>query len=250
MARHRAERRRGWVAVAPAATSSLRVGNPSATTRVATTGVLAAAALGGALTITERLGSVEEAVSDTLSGMATAATWSPVIPRPATPMAEPVPPEPEKFNLSSLLKAVAATERDLAARANQREQPELAVRTCPASTSGFGRVKSWVATSGKELRCRFDVDTVLGLAARAGTSDHPSGLALDFMVNRATGDKLAAYALKNKDRLGITYVIYRQRINYGSGWRAMEDRGGATANHEDHVHISFQRRPTPLDALT
>lgn len=162
-------------------------------------------------------------------------------------MAEPVPPEPEKFNLNSLLKAVAASERELTARATQRE---VAVRTCPASTSGFGRVKSWVATSGKELRCRFDVDTVLGLAARAGTSDHPSGLALDFMVNRATGDKLAAYALKNMDRLGIKYVIYRQRINYGSGWRAMEDRGGATANHEDHVHISFQRRSTPLDALT
>jgi len=212
--------------------------------------VLAAAALGGALTITERLGSVEDAVSDTLSGMATAATWSPVTPRPATPMAEPVPPEPEKFNLDSLLKAVAATERELTARATQREQPEAAVRTCPASTSGFGRVKNWVATSGKELRCRFDVNTVHGLAARAGSSDHPSGLALDFMVNRAEGDKLAAYALKNKDRLGITYVIWRQRINYGSGWRAMEDRGGATANHQDHVHVSFQRRPTPLDALT
>jgi hypothetical protein len=247
VARHRAERRRGWAAVAPAATSSVRVGNPSATTRVATSGVLAAAALGGALTITERVGTVEEAVSDTLSGMATAATWSPVTPRTATPMVEPVPPEPEKFNLNSLLKAVVASERELTARATQRE---VAVRTCPASTSGFGRVKSWVATSGKELRCRFDVDTVLGLAARAGTSDHPSGLALDFMVNRATGDKLAAYALKNMDRLGIKYVIYRQRINYGSGWRAMEDRGGATANHEDHVHISFQRRSTPLDALT
>jgi hypothetical protein len=213
--------------------------------------VLAAAALGGALTVTERLGSVEDAVSDTLSGMATAASWSPVSPRTATSIAEPVPPEPEKFDLDSLLKAVAATERELTARATQREQPEeVAVRTCPASTSGFGRVKNWVATSGKELRCRFDVDTVYGLAARAGSSDHPSGLALDFMVNRATGDKLAAYALKNKDRLGIKYVIYRQRINYGTGWRPMEDRGGATANHQDHVHISFERRPTPLDALT
>jgi len=30
----------------------------------------------------------------------------------------------------------------------------------------------------------------------------------------------------------------------------MEDRGGATANHLDHVHISYQRRPTVLAALS
>jgi hypothetical protein len=59
------------------------------------------------------------------------------------------------------------------------------------------------------------------------------------MVDRGTGDALAACALRNADALGITYVIWRQRINYGSGWQSMEDRGGATANHMDHVHISF-----------
>jgi hypothetical protein len=238
----------------------LRVGNPSATTRVATTGVLAVAALGGAFTAAERLdtlsdtlsdtvsGSVTDAVSGTLSGMATAASWSPVAPRAATPFAEPVPPEPAQFDLGSLLKGVAATERDAASRAAERA--EVQARNCPTGASGFGRVKSWVATAGKELRCRFDVDTVYGVASRAGTSDHPSGLALDFMVDRATGDRLADYALRNRSRLGITYVIYRQRINYGSGWRAMEDRGGATTNHMDHVHISYQRRPAVLDALT
>ncbi len=59
------------------------------------------------------------------------------------------------------------------------------------------------------------------------------------MVDRGTGDALAACALANKDALGITYVIWRQRINYGSGWEAMEDRGDPTANHMDHVHVSF-----------
>lgn len=47
----------------------------------------------------------------------------------------------------------------------------------------------WVATAGEEQRCRFGVDPVYGLVSRAGASDHPSGLALDFMVDRATGDK-------------------------------------------------------------
>jgi len=247
VARHRAARLRGWLP-APRTEAAQSLGSPSATTRVATTGVLAAAALGGAFTVTERLGPVGDAVSGTLSGLATAASWSPVAPRAATPFAEPVPPEPAKFDLGALLKGVAATEREVAARAAQRA--ELAARSCPAGASGFGRVKSWVATAGEELRCRFGVDTVYGLASRAGASDHPSGLALDFMVDRAAGDKLADFALRNRDRLGIKYVIYRQRINYGSGWRAMEDRGGATANHMDHVHISYQRRPGVLDALT
>ena len=39
--------------------------------------------------------------------------------------------------------------------------------------------------------------------------------------------------------LGIKYVIWKQRINSGSGWRAMANRGGITANHFDHVHITF-----------
>jgi hypothetical protein len=259
VARHRAARRRGWSpAPVTSADPPVRVGHPSATTRAATTraattraattGVLAAAALGGAFTATERLDPVAGAVGGTLSGMASAASWSPVPPRSATSFAEPVPPEPVPFDLDSLLKGVAATERDAVARATQRA--EVAARSCSAGTSGFGGVKGWVASAGTELRCRFDVDTVYGLASRAGTSDHPSGLALDFMVDRATGDRLADYALRNRARLGIKYVIYRQRINFGSGWQAMEDRGGATANHLDHVHISYQRRPTALDALS
>src|SRR3712207_8560682 len=42
--------------------------------------------------------------------------------------------------------------------------------------------------------------------SRGGRSDHPSGHAVDFMVDRATGDALAECALRNKDALGITYV--------------------------------------------
>ncbi|MEV8632581.1 hypothetical protein AB0395_13080 [Streptosporangium sp. NPDC051023] len=79
--------------------------------------------------------------------------------------------------------------------------------------------------------------------------EHPLGRACDFMMstggslptadNVRLGDEIAAWALKNKDRLGVKYVIWRQRINTGSGWRAMSNRGGITANHYDHVHISM-----------
>jgi len=110
---------------------------------------------------------------------------------------------------------------------------------CAAGAVGFGAVASSAAAAGETLRCMFGVDTVYGVAGRSNASDHPKGKALDFMVDQATGEKLAAYARQNSDELGISYVIYRQRIDTGSGWESMEDRGGVTANHMDHVHISF-----------
>jgi hypothetical protein len=74
-------------------------------------------------------------------------------------------------------------------------------------------------------------------------------LALDFLTsdvygkvpsdNHAFGDRLAEFAVANQAKYRIEYVIYRQRINLGSGWRAMEDRGSVTQNHFDHVHVSF-----------
>lgn len=110
---------------------------------------------------------------------------------------------------------------------------------CGLPTSGLGGVKPWVANAAEFLGCLFGKPQMLGVGSRGNASDHPTGLALDFMVSKSVGDRLAACALRNKDALGITYVIWQQRINYGSGWNAMEDRGGATANHMDHVHLSF-----------
>jgi len=55
----------------------------------------------------------------------------------------------------------------------------------------------------------------------------------------AWGEQLAAWALENQPKYRIDYVIHRQRIDSGMGWRAMEDRGSITQNHFDHVHVSF-----------
>lgn len=57
--------------------------------------------------------------------------------------------------------------------------------------------------------------------------------------NHAFGDRLAEFAVANMAKYRIEYVIYRQRINTGTGWRAMEDRGSITQNHFDHVHVTF-----------
>jgi hypothetical protein len=120
--------------------------------------------------------------------------------------------------------------------------------SCDLDTSQLGAVKPHVRSAANFLGCTFGEPTVLGVAGRGGTSDHPSGKALDFMVDRATGNALAACALRDQKTLGVSYVIWRQRINFGSGWKPMEDRGGVTANHFDHVHVSFESsaggRPT------
>ncbi|MEV8637558.1 hypothetical protein AB0395_38540 [Streptosporangium sp. NPDC051023] len=96
---------------------------------------------------------------------------------------------------------------------------------------------------------RFGIGCYRADGGIAGGGEHPLGRACDFMMsgggsmptadNVRLGDEIAAWALKNKDRLGVKYVIWRQRINSGSGWRFMSDRGGVTANHYDHVHISM-----------
>lgn len=103
-------------------------------------------------------------------------------------------------------------------------------------------VKSYVLSAANEIGGRFGIKTIGGVGNRPdATSDHPGGKALDFMTR--TGNDLAAFAEANWKRLNIKYIIWNQHIWNPSrakeGWRLMEDRGGDTANHKDHVHISF-----------
>lgn len=70
-------------------------------------------------------------------------------------------------------------------------------------------------------------------------SDHNSGNAVDVMITGATGDRISEFLIQNASELNIKYIIWKQRIWMpGRGWSGMEDRGSATANHFDHVHIS------------
>ncbi|WP_233160143.1 hypothetical protein [Pseudonocardia sp. MH-G8] len=199
-------------------------------------------AAGGALSLAAHGGSV--GADQTADRIAAEASVDGV--RAASVVAAFVPVQPERAPLDAsvdapvtgLLKSVGLAEE----RAAEAEAQRSAYERCVSRGSTFGGVQGVVAAAGNELRCRFDVDEVSGVAGRANASDHPDGLALDLMVDRVTGEDLAEYALANRDRLGIEYVIYRQRIDSGDGWERMEDRGGATANHMDHVHISFEDR--------
>jgi hypothetical protein len=144
----------------------------------------------------------------------------------------------ERAAQAKAAKEAAAQEQ--AAQEQAAREATAGVADCGLDESGLGAVKSHVRTATEFLGCQYDEPSTYGVAGRAGTSDHPLGRAVDFMVDRATGDDLAACALENMDALGVKYVIWEQRINHGSGWEAMEDRGGATANHFDHVHVSFE----------
>jgi hypothetical protein len=107
--------------------------------------------------------------------------------------------------------------------------------------TSLGAVKPWVQAAADEVGTRFGISTIGGYGNRDNATDHDDGLALDFMTR--SGGALAAYAQANAARLGVTYIIWNQQIwnisRAAEGWRPMADRGSPTANHKDHVHVSF-----------
>jgi uncharacterized protein YraI len=75
-----------------------------------------------------------------------------------------------------------------------------------------------------------------------GDGEHVDGHAIDVMVSGDLGWQVANYLRANAARLNLYDVIFSQRIftqeRAGEGWRFMPDRGSATANHYDHVHVA------------
>ncbi|MFJ6196139.1 coiled-coil domain-containing protein [Micromonospora sp. NPDC092111] len=87
----------------------------------------------------------------------------------------------------------------------------------------------------------------------SGSGEHPKGRACDFAAqkngfggvasggDRTYGNNLAAYFIRNADRLGVLYVIWFNRIWLpSSGWRAYSGgNGDPSSNHTNHVHLSM-----------
>jgi len=75
-----------------------------------------------------------------------------------------------------------------------------------------------------------------------GDGEHSQGLAIDIMVSGSRGWEVAEFVRAHYQELGVNYVMYSQKIwsvdRAGEGWRYVEDRGSATANHYDHVHVT------------
>ncbi len=113
----------------------------------------------------------------------------------------------------------------------------------PACASGSG-VESGLAAH-TILVHRAVCNTYPSITAYGGLSgsggEHSTGKALDIMVSGAVGVDVAAWLKANFATFGITEIIYQQKIwttqRASEGWRAMADRGSATANHYDHIHV-------------
>jgi hypothetical protein len=152
--------------------------------------------------------------------------------------------------------AAAAAPVEAAAEAAVPQQTEEAATATSAAlaravariTNSFGSVKPQAQAAADAV-----VSHVPGAAGitiggtRASATDpggHPSGLALDYMVgsDAALGDAIAQYQIAHWAELGVEYVIWQQRILSAptGSWQPMEDRGSATANHYDHVHVNYR----------
>lgn len=119
------------------------------------------------------------------------------------------------------------------------------------SRPGESGLKPHVKLARRFIQAMWGINNIGGVGQRSGPSDHPRGLALDVMVaqgRKATGagkmkgDSVAQWFDQNPQAFGTKYTIWWQKIASppGSGWRQMEDRGGDTANHYDHPHLSFR----------
>jgi urease gamma subunit len=73
--------------------------------------------------------------------------------------------------------------------------------------------------------------------------EHVTGRALDIMTSDVTlGNEIAAFLQAHAAELHVYDILWRQHIwtpvRASEGWRLFADRGSATANHMDHVHVS------------
>ncbi len=132
-------------------------------------------------------------------------------------------------------------------------QPDVAV--CGGGGEyNLGPVKPHVEAVTTFLGKKYAVSTIGGY--RPGNTydveGHPAGLAVDMMfpVNAEgyrRGQAAADYIQAHAGELGVRYLIWQQRIwsvaRQGEGWRGMPDRGSVSANHLDHIHVSFNPEP-------
>ncbi|WP_245646661.1 coiled-coil domain-containing protein [Microtetraspora niveoalba] len=135
-------------------------------------------------------------------------------------------------------------------KAKQREvEAKLAKFGFQTPGSSSGLTQRLIDLRGAVMQS-FPMPFGVGCLRVGDPGEHGKGRACDFMMSngrmpdpvaKARGDALAQWCIENADKYGIMYIIWQQRfydMRTGAGWRMMSDRGGITANHYDHVHIS------------
>lgn len=146
----------------------------------------------------------------------------------------------------TVVVAPAEEEREVVKDAAPETPSENKDNACIPPEGNYDGVEPYVGVIGAHIQHEFGVEEVKGKADRGNASEHPKGLALDFMTNTGNvdGDKIAEYLLEHADDFSVMYVIWEQTLYIpGEDPEEMEDRGDDTANHFDHVHASFHDEP-------
>jgi len=120
------------------------------------------------------------------------------------------------------------------------EKPFAIGGECSNGTSVPAAVSPNIKLVHEAVCANFPEITVYGTFRSDG--EHAQGIAVDIMVSGDRGWQVAEFIREHYADLGVSYLIYSQQIwsveRSGEGWRGMEDRGSATANHYDHVHVT------------
>lgn len=147
--------------------------------------------------------------------------------------------------------AGAVLESTAAPAANLATVPLLKGNAPKAKITNYKRLTKKAKAVAKKVRNDWRKIRVIGgwRAGSAYSGDHPAGRAIDVMIpkwkkNSSLGWSIAKFfAKKNAKKYKIHYVIFRKKIwtTATPRWRKLGNRGSATANHMDHVHISVKR---------
>ena len=82
---------------------------------------------------------------------------------------------------------------------------------------------------------------ITSYGGQANRGEHGGGKAIDVMVSGALGYQVRDFLFAHRYELNLFDIIYSKQIwtiqRDGEGFRGMSDRGSATANHYDHVHV-------------
>ena len=142
-----------------------------------------------------------------------------------------------------------SVQADQAPAAQEAEQPSATEQAAPQNSSvNTDGMSPSAANFANNVANQYGT-TDIGGYREGDSGDHGTGNAVDVMTydNTQLGQEVADYATSNMEANNISYVIYQQKFyaptenKYGPAytWNQMPDRGSDTANHMDHVHVSF-----------
>lgn len=152
--------------------------------------------------------------------------------------------------------AADAAAKDAAAKANKSKAKAAVPKAVSLVAAGtvapgnFAPATKYGLKGGAVKTYNVVMSTFTGFQSVGGwrassLSNHQLGLAIDFMLiqgkQSAFGWTVAKFLAAHAAELNINHIIFEQHIwtPRSPTWRLMPDRGDATANHMNHVHVSM-----------